>query len=103
MHARVTWIKRLKALADESRLRIVSVLMKRTFSVNELAEKIGLSQYNTSKHLRVLRAAGIVDLKANLNRREYFIAEKFRRQLVKNKNVLDLGCCSFRFDQLPRK
>ncbi|MEP6777828.1 MAG: winged helix-turn-helix domain-containing protein [Chthoniobacterales bacterium] len=103
MPDRTVWIRSLKALGDESRLRILGALMKRTFSVNELAAKLGLSQYNVSKHLRVLRSAGIVDLQVNFNRREYFIAEKFRKQLAKNKNVLDLGCCTFRFDQLPKK
>lgn len=102
VHSRVTWITRLKALSDESRLRIVGALVKKRLSVNELAEKLGLSQYNVSKHLRILRQAGILEMEPNDNRREYFIAPKFQRQLARNKNELDLGCCVFRFDQLPR-
>lgn len=102
VHSRITWITRLKALGDESRLRIVGALVTKRSSVNELAEKLSLSQYNVSKHLRILREAGIVDLEPNFNRREYFIAPKFRRHLARNKNELDLGCCVFRFDQLPR-
>ena len=103
VHSRVTWVTRLKALSDESRLRIVGALVSKQLSVNEITEKLHLSQYNVSKHLRILREAGIVDLKPNFNRREYFIAPKFRRHLARNKNELDLGCCVFRFDQFPRR
>lgn len=103
MHSRVTWVTRLKALSDESRLRIVGALVKKRLSVNELAGKLDLSQYNVSKHLRILRAAGILDMEPKMNRHEYFIAPKFQRQLTRNKNELDLGCCVFRFDQLPRR
>jgi DNA-binding transcriptional ArsR family regulator len=91
----------LKALADRSRQRIVKALLGADLGVNELTERLGLSQYNTSKHLRVLKAAGIVDLRALGQRREYFIATTFRRRIERDGPVLDFGCCSFRMDQLP--
>ena len=97
------WITSLKALADDSRLRILSALIKRPFSVNALGDELGLSQYNVSKHLRILREAGLVDSEIKGNRREYFIAAPFRRQLARKRNVLDLGCCTFRFDRLFKK
>jgi DNA-binding transcriptional ArsR family regulator len=50
----------LKALADRTRQRIVKALVKDARSVNDLTEQLGLSQYNTSKHLRVFKQAGIV-------------------------------------------
>jgi len=97
--ARSDWATSLKALADDSRLRILAALMKRPLSVNALGEKLDSSQYNVSKHLKVLREAGLVDLEIKGNRREYFIAPALRRRLANNRNVLDLGCCTFRFDR----
>ena len=91
----------LKALADRTRQRIVKTLVKRDQSVNELTEKLGLSQYNTSKHLRVLKQAGIVDVRADGQRREYFIAEPFRGRLEREGDTLDFGCCQFRMNRLP--
>lgn len=76
--------------------------MKRPLTVNAVGEKLDLSQYNVSKHLRILREAGLVDLEIKGNQREYFIAEPFRKQLARNQNVLDLGCCTFNFNRLPK-
>jgi DNA-binding transcriptional ArsR family regulator len=91
----------LKALSDRSRMRIVKALMPKEHGVNDLAEELSLSQYNVSKHLRVLKQAGIVDMHPEGTRREYFIVKEFRERLKKENHVLDFGCCSFRFDQLP--
>lgn len=91
----------LKALADRSRQRIVKVLLEHDHGVNDLAEALDISQYNVSKHLRVLREAGIVDLRTLGTRHEYFVASALRRRLEREGPVLDFGCCTFRFDQLP--
>ncbi len=91
----------LKALADRSRQRIVKALLTADSGVNELTEQLDLSQYNTSKHLRVLKDAGIVEVRAAGQRREYFIAPTLRRRLQREGPVLDFGCCTFRFDRLP--
>jgi len=91
----------LKSLADRTRQRIVKALLFADLGVNELTEKLKLTQYNTSKHLRVLKEAGIVDARAIGQRREYFIATTFRRRIERDGPVLDFGCCSFRIDKLP--
>ena len=91
----------LKALADRTRMRIVKVLLAADESVNDLSERLDLSQYNVSKHLRVLKHAGIVDVRAVAQRREYFIAKPFRKRLQKEGSILDFGCCSFDFSKLP--
>ena len=91
----------LKALADRSRMRIVKTLLAEAHGVNDLAEALDLSQYNVSKHLRILREAGIVEVEPDGTRREYFIAEPFRKRLEKSGNTLDFGCCSFDFTKLP--
>ena len=91
----------LKALADRTRMRLVKVLLAGDESVNDLSERLDLSQYNVSKHLRILRQAGIVDVRAVAQRREYFIAKPFRKRLQKEGMTLDFGCCSFDFSKLP--
>ncbi len=54
--------KSLKALANERRLRIVSVLMRwPSSSVGDIAREIELSVRSTSKHLKVLSAANVVN------------------------------------------
>ncbi len=70
----------LKALADRSRMRIVKALLASGHGVNDLAGELKLSQYNVSKHLRVLKQAGIVDVEPDGTRREYFIVKDFRER-----------------------
>ena len=91
----------LKALGDRTRQRIVKALLGADLNVNELTEKLALSQYNTSKHLRVLKEAGLVEARVIGQQREYFIATTFRRRMEREGVTLDFGCCTFRMDQLP--
>ena len=51
----------LKALGNASRLVIVDSLREGERSVGALTERVGTDQSTVSKHLAVLRAAGIVD------------------------------------------
>ena len=69
--------------------------------VNDLSDALGLSQYNVSRHLRVRKHAGIIDVRAVAQRREYFVAKQFRKRLQKSGPVLDCSCCSFGFSKLP--
>ena len=52
-----------KALSDETRQRILSILEKREMSVSEIAEALNISQPNASHHLNVLRVTGLVNNK----------------------------------------
>ncbi len=51
----------LKALADETRLQIVSMLAREEMCVCELMERFDMSQPAVSYHLRTLRQAGLLD------------------------------------------
>jgi len=51
----------IKALANESRLMIVDRLSKGECTVGELVRLVGSDQSTVSKHLAVLRSAGIVE------------------------------------------
>ncbi len=57
----------LKALANESRLMIVSRLSRGQCSAGELTRMVGSDQTTVSKHLAVLRAHGIVETRRNGN------------------------------------
>jgi len=59
------------ALAEPSRRRILDLLRVGERSVTELVEGVGLSQPGVSKHLRVLREAGLVGSRAEGKRRVY--------------------------------
>jgi len=51
----------LKAMAHPTRLFILEELAKREHSVGELTEMIGADMSTVSKHLSVLKSAGIID------------------------------------------
>jgi DNA-binding transcriptional ArsR family regulator len=92
----------LKALADKTRWRIVQELLSTPVTLSELAERLEVSQYNISKHVRILRESGIVETAKRGKHVHCQIVPAFRHRVVKNKNQLDLGCCVFRFEKNPR-
>jgi DNA-binding transcriptional ArsR family regulator len=53
----------LKAMADPMRLRILHSLHGGELSVTSIIETVGGSQANVSRHLAVLRRAGLVDVR----------------------------------------
>ena len=59
------------ALADANRRRILDLLRERPRLVGDLTRELGLSQPGTSKHLRVLREAGLVRVRRDAQRRWY--------------------------------
>ena len=50
----------LKAIADETRLEILKLLLLRSYCVGALARKLELTEAAISQHLKVLREAGLV-------------------------------------------
>ena len=58
-------------LAEPARRRILDLLLVRERPVAELVGALGLSQPGVSKHLRVLREAGLVESTADAQRRVY--------------------------------
>jgi DNA-binding transcriptional ArsR family regulator len=92
----------LKALSEETRLRILRAVSDEALDVSKISERLRVSAYNVSKHLRVLRDAGLLQVERQGKRRLYSLTPSLKGQLESNQNVLDLGCCTFRFDQLPR-
>lgn len=64
-------ITTLSALAEPNRIRIVELLREGPLTVGEIAERLGLRQPQTSKHLKVLSDNGIVIVTVDGNRRIY--------------------------------
>jgi len=60
-----------EVLAEPNRRRILELLRDDERSVGDLVERIGISQPGVSKHLRVLREAGLVEVRIDAQRRYY--------------------------------
>ncbi len=59
------------ALAEPNRFDIVELLRDGPLPVGEIAERLDLNQPQTSKHLRVLSDAGLVEVQPAANKRIY--------------------------------
>lgn len=92
----------LKALGEMNRLRIMRLLLKEQLGVNSVAQRLKISEYNVSKHLRILKEAGLLEMEKSGKQRLYGVVPSLKDELAANKNVLELDCCTFRFDKLPR-
>jgi biotin operon repressor len=66
----------LKALAHESRLRLLGLLATREHSVQELAAGVALKEPTVSHHLAMLREAGLVTLRQDGNTHWYGLNQK---------------------------
>lgn len=87
-------------LSEPNRVDIIELLYKSPRSVNEIAGVLKLNQPQTSKHLRVLADAGIVDVTPIENKRVYALKpepfkdldvwlSKFRKNWEERFNRLD--------------
>jgi DNA-binding transcriptional ArsR family regulator len=61
------------ALADPHRRAVLDVLRERACAVSELVEELSFTQPTTSKHLKVLRDVGLVQVRKEAQRRIYTI------------------------------
>jgi DNA-binding transcriptional ArsR family regulator len=86
----------LKALADDTRWALVTELVRRPSTVTELTERLTATQYNVSKHLKILREAGIIESEREGKNIRYAVLPSFKPKLANGrKHSLDLGCCTF--------
>lgn len=61
----------LKALADESRLRMIGLLDSEERNVRDLASLLGLREPTVSHHLAKMRAVGLINLRTDGNQHFY--------------------------------
>lgn len=67
---------RFRALSEANRLRVLACLEEGECSVSELARRIGTTQPNVSKHLKVLQEAGLVTRRQCGNSAFYAVADR---------------------------
>jgi DNA-binding transcriptional ArsR family regulator len=70
-----------EVLAEESRRRILDLLIEGERPVGDLVERLALSQPAVSKHLKVLRDAGLVDSRSDAQRRIYRVRTEPLREV----------------------
>ncbi len=89
-----------EVLSDESRRRILDALVAEERPVGELVELLALSQPSVSKHLKVLRDAGLVEARTDAQRRIYRVRfeplrevdewlQPYRRRWAEHLNALE--------------
>jgi DNA-binding transcriptional ArsR family regulator len=70
-----------EVLAEPHRRRILDLLLVEERGVGELVSKLGISQPAVSKHLRVLRDAGLVEARVDAQRRVYRLRPDSLREI----------------------
>ncbi len=95
-----------KALADANRLKIIGLLAQNEFSVEELAEMLGLRASTVSHHLARLGQVGLVSARAesyyNLYRLEQQALESMARRLL-SEDTLPAAADGIDLDAYDRK
>lgn len=69
-----------KALADETRLRIINILLLRELCVCELQEILDMSEPRISRHLKILKGAGLVSHRVKGKWGFYSVQERLRNK-----------------------
>jgi len=62
-----------KALAHPHRIQIIKILLDQPLYVAEIARRLGINRTMVSRHLIVLKDAGIIDRKRSFKRNYYYI------------------------------
>lgn len=90
----------LKALADETRLRILESLLVEEKYVTDIVRELGCPQPHVSHHLRILRDSGVVEGIREGKQVCYRITPVMQRALAgRQGKALDFGCCELRFPE----
>jgi DNA-binding transcriptional ArsR family regulator len=71
----------LEAIVEPTRRRILDAVRTEEHSVTELVERLGMSQPGVSRHLRILRDAGLVTVRSDAQRRLYGLRSEPLREL----------------------
>jgi DNA-binding transcriptional ArsR family regulator len=70
-----------EVLAEPNRRRILELLLEGESLVGDLVDSLGVSQPGVSKHLRVLKEAGLVHVRPDAQRRWYRVRVEPLREL----------------------
>ncbi len=88
----------LRAMGDETRLRILESLLLGEKCVTDLTQVLRCSQPHVSHHLRILREAGLVEGHRHGKQVCYRVVPTVQRALKnRSERMLNFGCCELRF------
>jgi DNA-binding transcriptional ArsR family regulator len=76
-----TTLEVLDVIAEPTRRRILDEVRDAECSVSELVERVGMHQPGISRHLKVLRDAGLVEVRRDAQRRLYRLRAEPLREL----------------------
>lgn len=68
--------QRFRVIGEPMRIRLLDALREGPMTINELADALGTTQQNVSKHIGVLAQAGIVGREKDGTRVRCFIADE---------------------------
>jgi len=85
--------ERLKALSDPHRLRIVDALRYGELTVSDIASFLDAEIVTVSHHLKILKHAGLVEVRREGRYMYYRLQQALLRSQKKGTKFLDLGCC----------
>lgn len=71
----------LEVIAEPTRRRILDVVRRGECSVTQLVDAVGMHQPGVSRHLKVLRDAGLVEVRRDAQRRLYRLRVEPLREL----------------------
>jgi DNA-binding transcriptional ArsR family regulator len=71
------------AIAEPGRRRLLQLLLQAPATVGPLAAASGLGESNTSRHLRILREAGLVEVRPDGQRRLYALRPEGFEELAR--------------------
>jgi ArsR family transcriptional regulator len=80
----------LKSISNNTKLRIVSLLLEGELCVCELEEIMHIRQVNISKNLISLKEVGIVDVRRDKQRGFYYLTEDFMRNTFLVSHIKEL-------------
>jgi ArsR family transcriptional regulator len=73
----------LKALSDETRFRLLDLLLSETLCGRALAQRLGISEAAVSQHLRILKEAGLVEGEKRGYWMHYSVQGKVLEQIIR--------------------
>ena len=89
-------VRKLKVLADTTRLAVLEILMEGPKHVGELNAVLDVEQSLLSHHLKVLREEGFVQATRDGKAVLYTLTPAVQR--ANSGKAIDLGCCLLSFD-----
>lgn len=94
-------VRRLKILADSTRLAIMELLLKGPQHVGEMNAVLGLDQSLFSHHLKALREEGLVEALRDGKAVLYRLAPGVEGS--RSRKAINLGCCLLTFERNAQK